>query len=72
MNFEVFHIREKLIPCDVLEFKDKVETFNWEPSGNKVASRLCGLHVLRVLPYQIDALFAILRVLMHSLPFFVF
>lgn len=36
-NFELFHIREKQIPCDVVELKDtKVDIFSWEPSGNKV------------------------------------
>lgn len=39
-TFELFHIRERMIPCDILEVKDRVEDFSWEPSGNK----LCVTH----------------------------
>lgn len=36
-NFELFHLREKLIPCDSLEIKDQIDAFAWEPVGNKFA-----------------------------------
>lgn len=36
-NFELFHMREKGIPYDSLEIKDKIEAFAWEPCGNKFA-----------------------------------
>ena len=36
-QFMLFHMREKLIPCDILEMKDKIEHFAWEPTGTKFA-----------------------------------
>jgi len=36
-QFMIFHMREKLIPCDILEMKDKIEHFAWEPIGTKFA-----------------------------------
>ncbi len=35
-NFEIFHLREKSVPCDQLEVKDTVIEFAWEPAGTKV------------------------------------
>eukprot|EP01135_Chromosphaera_perkinsii_P005513 Nk52_evm62s352 gene=Nk52_evmTU62s352 len=34
-NFELFRVREKQVPVDVLEMKDTVKGFEWEPSGNR-------------------------------------
>lgn len=39
-NFELFHLREKLVPCDSLEVKDRILDFAWEPVG----SRFCIIH----------------------------
>jgi translation initiation factor 3 subunit B len=36
-QFLLFHLRNKLVPCDVLEIKEKVEHFAWEPVRNKFA-----------------------------------
>lgn len=36
-QFLLFHMRNKLVPCDVLEVKEKVEHFAWEPIGSKFA-----------------------------------
>lgn len=35
--FDLYHIREKQIPIDSLEFKDPVIAFSWEPHGSKFA-----------------------------------
>lgn len=35
-NFELFHLREKLVPCDLLDMQDTVMAFAWEPNGDKV------------------------------------
>mmetsp|Transcript_9231 Transcript_9231/g.40335 ORF Transcript_9231/g.40335 Transcript_9231/m.40335 type:complete len:523 (-) Transcript_9231:2109-3677(-) len=36
-NFEIFHMRDKNYPIDILEFKEKekVSAFEWEPKGNR-------------------------------------
>lgn len=39
-NFELFRCAEKEIPVEVLEFKDAIHGFAWEPAGNK----FCVLH----------------------------
>jgi len=39
-NFELFRCAEKDIPVEVLEFKDAIHGFAWEPKGNK----FCVLH----------------------------
>lgn len=39
-NFELFRCAEKEIPVEVLEFKDSIHGFAWEPKGNK----FCVLH----------------------------
>ncbi|KJE97726.1 hypothetical protein CAOG_09132 [Capsaspora owczarzaki ATCC 30864] len=36
-NFEIFRMREKGIPVDVLEIKDTILAFAWEPVGTKFA-----------------------------------
>lgn len=36
-QFLLFHLRNKLVPCDVLEIKEKVEHFAWEPIRSKFA-----------------------------------
>ncbi|XP_014680977.1 PREDICTED: eukaryotic translation initiation factor 3 subunit B-like [Priapulus caudatus] len=36
-NFEIFHIREKQIPVDVVELKEPIIAFAWEPVGSKFA-----------------------------------
>ncbi|XP_023247226.1 eukaryotic translation initiation factor 3 subunit B isoform X2 [Copidosoma floridanum] len=36
-NFEIFHLREKLIPVDSVEIKEPIHSFAWEPIGNKFA-----------------------------------
>lgn len=36
-NFEIFHMREKLIPVDSVEIKEPIHAFAWEPVGNKFA-----------------------------------
>jgi len=39
-NFELFRCAEKEIPVEVLEFKDPIHGFQWEPKGNK----FCVIH----------------------------
>lgn len=39
-NFEIFHIKEKQIPVDIVELKEQVTAFAWEPTGSK----FCCLH----------------------------
>jgi len=39
-NFEIFHIQEKQVPVDIVELKEQVVAFAWEPVGNK----FCCLH----------------------------
>nr|CAB3241613.1 eukaryotic translation initiation factor 3 subunit B-like [Phallusia mammillata] len=39
-NFEIFHIQEKQVPVDIVELKEQVIAFAWEPTGNK----FCCLH----------------------------
>lgn len=34
-DLAVFHMREKLIPCDHLDVKEKILSFSFEPNGNK-------------------------------------
>ncbi|KAG9508902.1 Eukaryotic translation initiation factor 3 subunit B, partial [Fragariocoptes setiger] len=34
-NYEIFHLREKLIPVDSFEIKETVVNFAWEPVGSK-------------------------------------
>lgn len=34
-NFEIFHMREKLIPVDSVEIKEPIHAFAWEPVGSK-------------------------------------
>eukprot|EP00039_Didymoeca_costata_P018547 m.333935 g.333935 ORF g.333935 m.333935 type:complete len:656 (+) comp17247_c0_seq1:73-2040(+) len=36
-QFMLFHMKKKLIPCDLLDMKDKIEHFAWEPIGTKFA-----------------------------------
>ncbi|KAF4519211.1 hypothetical protein B566_EDAN015317 [Ephemera danica] len=36
-NFEIFHMREKLIPVDSVEIKEQIQAFAWEPIGLKFA-----------------------------------
>ena len=36
-NFEIFHMREKLIPVDSVEIKEPIQAFAWEPIGSKFA-----------------------------------
>lgn len=36
-NFEIFHMREKLIPVDSVEIKEPIQAFAWEPIGLKFA-----------------------------------
>jgi len=36
-GFEIFRIREKDIPVELLEFKETVHSFAWEPHGNRFA-----------------------------------
>jgi len=36
-QFMIFHMREALVPVDILEMKDKIEHFAWEPIGTKFA-----------------------------------
>eukprot|EP00128_Syssomonas_multiformis_P000462 Colp12_sorted_trinity150504_noHs@15252 len=47
-NFELFRIREKQCPVDVVELKDSIQAFAWEPKGARFAvihgdpsSRIC-------------------------------
>jgi translation initiation factor 3 subunit B len=37
-NLEIFHVREKSIPVEVIEVKDTVITFAWEPKGERFAT----------------------------------
>jgi len=39
-NFELFRMKEKEIPIDVLEMKDRIVAFAWEPKGK----RFCVIH----------------------------
>jgi len=41
-TFEIFHIHGKEVPVDIVEMKELVTTFSWEPKGNK----FCCLHGL--------------------------
>lgn len=34
-NYEIFHLREKLVPVDSLEIRETVIHFAWEPCGSK-------------------------------------
>jgi len=36
-NFNIFRIREKQIPVDIVEIKDSIMAFAWEPVGHKFA-----------------------------------
>ncbi|XKL67161.1 hypothetical protein PGB90_010581 [Kerria lacca] len=36
-NFEIFHMREKNIPVDIIEIKESIHAFAWEPVGSKFA-----------------------------------
>lgn len=36
-GFEIFRIREKDIPVELLEVKEAVHSFSWEPHGNRFA-----------------------------------
>lgn len=36
-NFEIFHMREKNIPVDIIEIKEPIHAFAWEPVGSKFA-----------------------------------
>lgn len=36
-NFEIFHMREKNIPVDIIEIKEPIQAFAWEPIGSKFA-----------------------------------
>nr|CAG4651621.1 EOG090X01UY [Triops cancriformis] len=36
-NLEIFHMREKQIPVDSVEIKEMIQSFAWEPVGNKFA-----------------------------------
>jgi len=36
-NFEIFHLKEKNVPMDSMEIKDKIMAFAWEPVGSKFA-----------------------------------
>jgi len=36
-GFEIFRIRERDMPVELLEFKDNVHAFAWEPHGNRFA-----------------------------------
>eukprot|EP00127_Corallochytrium_limacisporum_P003623 Clim_evm11s151 gene=Clim_evmTU11s151 len=35
INLEIFRLREKQVPVDVLEVKENVIAFSWEPQGNR-------------------------------------
>jgi translation initiation factor 3 subunit B len=37
VNFELFRVKEKDIPIELLEAKDQVHAFAWEPKGDKFA-----------------------------------
>eukprot|EP00056_Hartaetosiga_gracilis_P007214 m.105504 g.105504 ORF g.105504 m.105504 type:complete len:948 (-) comp12656_c0_seq1:1114-3957(-) len=34
-DLEIFHVGSKNLPCDHLEIKEKIVSFEWEPVGNK-------------------------------------
>lgn len=36
-NFEIFHMREKNVPVDIIEIKEPIHAFAWEPTGIKFA-----------------------------------
>ncbi|CAM9486575.1 unnamed protein product, partial [Phaeothamnion confervicola] len=36
-NFELFRVREDLVPVEMMEMRDKVVAFAWEPSGDRFA-----------------------------------
>ncbi|XP_070617473.1 eukaryotic translation initiation factor 3 subunit B [Erythrolamprus reginae] len=36
-NFEIFRMREKQVPVDVMEMKESIIAFAWEPNGSKFA-----------------------------------
>ena len=36
-NFELFRMRENLIPVEMLEVKDRVQAMAWEPEGDRFA-----------------------------------
>lgn len=37
INFELFRVKEKDIPTELLEIKDPVHAFAWEPKGDRFA-----------------------------------
>lgn len=36
-QFMIFSMREKLVPCEIIEIKEKILNFAWEPVGSKFA-----------------------------------
>lgn len=37
VNFELFRVKEKDIPIELLDIKEQVHAFAWEPSGDRFA-----------------------------------
>jgi translation initiation factor 3 subunit B len=36
-NFEIFRLRQKNVPVEVLEIEDNIVAFAWEPVGSRFA-----------------------------------
>jgi translation initiation factor 3 subunit B len=36
-NFEIFRLKEKNVPVEILEMEDEVIAFAWEPKGHRFA-----------------------------------
>lgn len=50
-NFEIFRVREPLVPVETMEKKQQVAAFAWEPSGDRFALVLGDVPKLEVTFY---------------------
>jgi len=51
---EIFRVREKGIPIDVLEFKEPMPIFAWEPKGSRFIVVLSELNKVVINIYNVD------------------
>lgn len=51
-NFEIFRIRESLVPVETMEKKQHVAAFAWEPAGDRFAVVLGDVPKLEVTFYS--------------------
>lgn len=50
-NFEIFRVREPLVPVETMEKKQQVAAFAWEPAGDRFALVLGDVPKLEVTFY---------------------